>query len=381
MDFALTPDQQALKDRIAAFAAEHVAPGYQEADRTGVMRPGLTADLAGAGLLGLRIGTDHGGLGLGAVGTGIALEELARADFNACYPALNAALIGDILTGNGDAEQRKRWLSPIADGSALVALCLTEPEHGSDAAAIGMTARAVDGGWRLSGVKTSIMMGTVATHALVFARTGGPGARGVTAFYLPLDDAHVTRTATRDVANRGAGRAELAFDDMPATVDDVVSGEGLGFVQVMQGFDYSRALISLMCIGAASASMDEAFDYARTREAFGRPIGTFQGLSFPLVEHATYLHAARLLAYEALWRKDAGLDHRIEANMAKWWAPKTSVEAAHQALLTHGQAGWTEDRPLGQRMRDIMGLEMGDGTAQVTKMVVARQILGRDSAP
>jgi cyclohexanecarboxyl-CoA dehydrogenase len=128
-------------------------------------------------------------------------------------------------------------------------------------------------------------------------------------------------------------------------------------------------------------SLDEAFAHARSRQAFGQPVGRFQGLSFPLVEHATFLHAARLLAYEALWRKDTGLDHRVTANMAKWWAPRAAFEAIHQALLTLGQFGWSEQSPLGQRLRDVMGLEIGDGTAQVAKLVVARLLLGREYAP
>jgi cyclohexanecarboxyl-CoA dehydrogenase len=380
--FSPTSEQEAFVERVRRFAAERVAPDYQAADARAGMRAGLVADLAEVGLLGLRVPSEYGGLGADAVTTGLALEALARADFNACYPVLNAALIADILYANGGDEQRKRWLPPIADGSATVALCLTEPEHGSDAAAVELRAEPADGGgWLLTGVKTSIMLGTFATHGLVFARTGGLGARGVTAFYVRLTDEHVRRTPFADLGNRSAGRAELAFDRLPAGLDDVVGGEGVGFVQVMRGFDYSRALISLMCLGAGSASVEEAIGYAQTRQAFGQPIGRFQGVAFPLVEHATFLHAARLLALEALWRKDAGLDHRLEANMAKWWAPRASFEAAHQALLTLGHHGWSTERPLGQRMRDVMGLELGDGTAQITKLVVARLLFGRDAAP
>jgi cyclohexanecarboxyl-CoA dehydrogenase len=149
----------------------------------------------------------------------------------------------------------------------------------------------------------------------------------------------------------------------------------------MRGFDYSRALIALMSVAAADASVQDALAHARERIAFDRPLGSFQAVSFPLVEHATLLHAARLLAYEALWRKDQGLDHRIEANMAKWWAPKAAAEATHQALLTFGQLAWSDELPLARRMRDVMGTELADGTANATKLVVARQLLGRDYAP
>jgi cyclohexanecarboxyl-CoA dehydrogenase len=127
--------------------------------------------------------------------------------------------------------------------------------------------------------------------------------------------------------------------------------------------------------------LDDALAYARQRRAFGVPIGTFQGLSFPLVEQATYLKAARHLCYEALWRKDAGLDHTVEANMAKWWAPRLAADTVHQALLTFGHSGYSTDNPMGQRLRDVIGLEVGDGTAQIAKLVVARHLLGREFAP
>jgi cyclohexanecarboxyl-CoA dehydrogenase len=136
-----------------------------------------------------------------------------------------------------------------------------------------------------------------------------------------------------------------------------------------------------MCVACAQASIDEALEWARRREAFGGPIGRFQGVAFPLVEHATRLRAARLLCYEALWRRDRGEDPAVVANMAKWWAPQIAVEAAHAALLTFGHAGYSEELPLAQRVRDLIGLEIGDGTAQIAKLVVARRLLGREFAP
>jgi cyclohexanecarboxyl-CoA dehydrogenase len=140
-------------------------------------------------------------------------------------------------------------------------------------------------------------------------------------------------------------------------------------------------VIGLMCIACASAGIEEALAYARDREAFGKPIGTNQGVAFPLAEAATLLRGARWVCYEALWRRDNGLPHRVEASMAKWWAPKVAVEAAHQALLTLGHSGYSEELPAGQRVRDLIGLEIGDGTAQIAKLVLARELLGRAYAP
>ena len=381
MEFEFSPEQRALAERVRAFAAGRLAPAAAEGDRQERLRPGLFAELAAEGLFALRVPVAYGGRAATAVSTGIVLEELAAADLTVGYPVLNAALVAGVLDANATDEQRARWLPPIAGGEAILAVCLTEPGHGSDAANIELRAEPAGDGWRLSGEKTSTMLGRYATHGLVFARTGEAGAHGVTAFYIGLDDPRVGRAPLRDLGSRAGGRATLTFDDVPAGPDDVVGAPGRGFVQVMRGFDYSRALIALMSVGAAGAALDEALTHARRRQAFGQPIGRFQGVAFPLVEHVTFLHAARLLAYEALWRKDAGLDHRTEANMAKWWAPRAAVDAAHQALLTLGHLGWSEDQSLARRLRDVIGTELADGTANVTKLVVARQLLGRDHAP
>ncbi|MGH7748700.1 MAG: acyl-CoA dehydrogenase family protein, partial [Candidatus Dormibacteria bacterium] len=307
--------------------------------------------------------------------------EVARADFNAAYHLLNAALVTDILLANAGEDQCARFIPPIVAAEHVPALCLTEPDHGSDAAHLSVRAERDGSGWRLVGEKTSVSFGMQAETALVFARTGGDGAGGVSAFYVELDPAHVERGAFADLGSHAVGRGSLHFDGLPVDERCMVGREGEGFTSVMRGFDYSRALIALMCIGCAQAGLDEAVEYARSREAFGQPIGRFQGVAFPLVEHATHLHAARLLGYEALWRKDRGLPHTEEANMAKWWAPRIAVEAAHQVLLTFGHAGYSEETPHGQRLRDLIGLEIGDGTANIAKLVVARSLLGREHAP
>jgi cyclohexanecarboxyl-CoA dehydrogenase len=235
--------------------------------------------------------------------------------------------------------------------------------------------------WRLTGEKASISLGMHAEYALVFARTGGPGAGGISGFYVRLTDKEVSRTAYRDVGGRAVGRASIHFDGLPVAAADMLGAENKGFSTVMQGFDYSRALIGLLCIGSGQASIDEALEYSKIRHAFGQPLGKFQGVAFPLVEYSTHLRAARLLSYEVLWRKDKGMPHTAEGAMVKWWAPRLSVDAAHQALLTFGQLGYSEDFPHAQRMRDIMAMEIGDGTAQVSKLIAARQLLGREFAP
>ncbi|SFQ50342.1 acyl-CoA dehydrogenase family protein [Amycolatopsis rubida] len=381
MDFTFTGDEDSYRRELRRFAAKVLAPHYQSDDKAAKLRPQLVADLASMGLTGLRIPERHGGQEASAVVAGMAAEEVAHGDFNAAYLIIVSALVSDILTRNATEEQQAAWLPPIASGEVVPAFCITEPGHGTDAAKLEMKAEPDGDGWRLTGEKTSITLGMSADVALVLARTGGPGARGVSAFWVELDDTYVSRAAFDDLGSRAIGRASLHFDGLPVPKDALVGGEGQGFVSVMQGFDYSRAIIGLACLGAAQVSLDEALQWSRDREAFGSPIGTFQGVAFPLAEQATYLRGARHVCYEALWRKDNEVEHSTEAAMAKFWAPKLAAETIHQCLLTFGHLGYSSESPVGQRLRDVIGLEIGDGTAQVSKLVIARNLLGRAYAP
>ena len=197
MDFALNDEQRAFRDAVAAFARDRLAGDYAGADRRGSFREGLVGEMAELGLVGLRIPQEHGGQGADALSAGIAVEEVARADLNASYLVFLPALVAEVLVGAADERQRERWLPAIAAGETLPCFCLTEPEHGSDAARLGLRAERDGTGWRLTGEKTSISLGMSAHTALVFARTGGEGARGISAFYVELDDRFVAALSLR----------------------------------------------------------------------------------------------------------------------------------------------------------------------------------------
>ncbi|MGH2911088.1 MAG: acyl-CoA dehydrogenase family protein [Solirubrobacteraceae bacterium] len=381
MDFGFTEEQLHFQEAVRQFAGRRLAPRYAEDDRRGELDARTLSDMASLGLCGIAIDERYGGQGASAVTTGIAAEEVSAADFNAAYLLLIPLLAAEVIEAAGNDTQRERLLPPIADGSTLPCFCLTEPEHGSDAARLRLRAVRDGSGWCLTGEKTSISLGMAAHTAIVFARTSEDGARGISAFYVDLDERYVQRSPFKDLGSKSIGRAALHFDGLPVTGERLIGGEGEGFIRCMQGFEFSRAVIGLMCIACASAGIEEALAYARHREAFGKPIGANQGVAFPLAEATTLLRGARWVCYEALWRRDAGLPHRIEASMAKWWAPKVAVEAAHQALLTLGHSGYSEELPAGQRIRDLIGLEIGDGTAQIAKLVLARELLGRAYAP
>ncbi len=381
MDFRLDDDEETFRQELRRWADRVLAPHYQSDDRAATFRRQLAKDMAAMGLTGLRIPEEYGGQGASAVLAGVATEEVGRADFNATYLMINTALICDVIVRNATEEQKAAWLPGIASGDTVPCICITEPGHGTDAASLELKAVREGDGWTLHGEKTSITLGMDADRAVVLARTGGPGARGISAFWVDLNSGHVARSQFDDLGGRAIGRASLYFDGAPVTRADLIGAEGEGFVSVMQGFDYSRAVIGLACLGAAQVSLDEALQWSRDRVAFGKPIGAFQGVSFPLAECATYIRGARHVCYEALWRKDNDLEHSTEAAMAKFWAPKLSVEVIHQCLLTLGHLGYSSESPVGQRLRDVIGLEIGDGTAQVSKLVISRNLLGRAFAP
>jgi cyclohexanecarboxyl-CoA dehydrogenase len=377
--FALTDDQRAVQETARRFAAARLAPGYQQRDKDGSLDRALVLEMGALGLIGVDLPEGYGALGTCGVTAGLVMEEIAYGDLGVSYVQLLGSLTGNVLARHATPDLARHWISKITRGEALVGLGLTEPRGGSDAANLVVSAARSGNGYRLNGEKTSMSFSLDADAAIIFARTGPPGsgARGVTAFLVDLNERGVSRTRFDDLGTRIVARGSVFFDDVAVPHDCMLGKEGEGFVQVMQGFDYSRALIGLQCVAAAQASLDETWAYVKEREAFGAPIAQYQGVSFPLAEAETFLTMARQLCYLALDLRDRDLPHTAEAAMAKWYAPKTSVEVIHQCLLTHGHFGYTMNLPHQQRLRDVMGLEIGDGPAQIMKLIIAREKAGR----
>lgn len=374
-----TEEQSAFQDIARRFAQEHLASGYMAREQAAVLDRALLRQMGSLGLIGPDMPAEFGGIGATGVSSGIIMEEIARGDFNIAYVQLLASLMGGILARHASPAITAAWVPRIVAGDAVVGLALTEPRGGSDAANLILRATRRGDGYVLSGEKNSISFADQADAFVVFARTGQPGsgARGISAFFVTADSAGLTRTRLNCIGSKLVGRGSLFFDDVFVPEANRLGQENAGFVQVMQGFDYSRALIGLQCIGAAQASLDEAWQYTQDRQAFGAPIAQYQGVTFPLAEADTILTAARQLCFHTLALRDAGLAHTAEAAMCKWFAPKSAVDIIHQCLLTHGHYGWTMDTPHQQRLRDVMGLEIGDGTAQIMKLIIARERVGR----
>ncbi len=378
MHFAVDEEQQAIMSTARQFANTTLAPGYQERDKTGFLEKSLVREMGMLGFIAPEQSFEMGGSEVSYLTSGLIMEAIAAADFNMAYVQLLGSLNSQILSRYGDKELAKHWIPRICSGEVILGVALTEPGGGSDAANLQLKAEKVVGGYRLFGEKASISMSDQADIMIVFARTGKKDSRakGVSAFLVEMDQENIKTGRYDDLGQRSVGRGSIFFDGVFVSEKHRLGNENQAFSQVMEGFDFSRALIGLQCLSVAEASLNEAWEYSLAREAFGKPISANQGVVFPLAEAQTQLEAAKLLCYKTLWLKDQSMAHTSEAAMCKWWPPKLAFEIIHQCLLTHGHGGYSRDYPFEQRLRDVLGLQIGDGTAQIMKMIIARQKLG-----
>ena len=375
MDFEFTAEQDELRSTVRRFARQEVAPVSRRIDQERRIPDEIMRGLASMGILGMGLTPELGGMGASSIDIGIAVEELSTADFVCGQMPIMGGLVAHALA-QASPSVRDEALPALLDGETLVAFALTEPNAGSDASNILCLAERTEDGYRLTGEKTSISNIGRATACIVLARLE---QRGITAFYVPIGASGASVSLFDDMGCRGISRGALALDGVELPESARIGAEGGGFQLVMNIFDLTRTLIGLSAVATATASIKDAAEYTRHRVAFGVPIAAHQGVSLPLAEHLTRLEAARWLCYRALWLRDAGQPHTTEAAMCKWWCVTTAVDAIHAAMLVHGHSGYTSDLPHEQRMRDVIGMEWGDGTAQIQKLVIARSLIGRDA--
>ncbi|PJI97970.1 cyclohexanecarboxyl-CoA dehydrogenase [Acidovorax sp. 69] len=378
----LGEDLQALAATVRRFAQERVAPGFLERDQSRVFDRALMREMGQLGFIAPELPEAFGGLGMGSLAAGVIHEEIARADLSFSYINLLASLNSQILSQYGQPDVVAPWLQKIVQGEAICAIALTEPRGGSDAANLRLRIERVGDDYVINGEKTSISAADQADITVVFGRTGTPesGAHGVTALLVPMDTAGVTTSRFDCHGQRAIGRGSIFFENVRVPASHRLGDENKGFVQVMQGFDFSRSLIGLQCLAVARVSLEEAWAYITERQAFGQPLSAFQGVTHPLAQFDTEVEGARLLCLQGLWLKDQGLPHSAEAGMAKWWGPKLAYDVVHQCLLCFGHGGYDRG-PMEQRMRDVLGFQIGDGTAQIMKTVIARVRAGRKFVP
>lgn len=380
LDFSFTDEQELLRKTLREFALKELLPKYSYWDRKEEYPYEPIKRI-------LEIVNPFGADWREATKTrdliipGIVAEEIARGDFNCVLPSLGPFATG-LFLADASEELKEKWFPGLITGEKVIGLCLTEPDAGSDLGSLRTTAVKDGDDYILNGEKNSVSF-LNADVFYVFARTrqGSTGYKGISAFLVPRETEGLAFSTFRDLGCRAVPRGQLFMNDARVPADSLVGKEGGAFKMILKYLDVNRAFIGLMCIGAAQQTLDETIQYVKEKHAFGMPIGRFQGVSFPIAEAATHLELARLLCYKILWLKQNDLPCTLEGAMAKWWAPKTCVEVIHQCLLLHGHYGYTDEFPIEQRLRDVIGWEIGDGTAQIQKLIISRQLLGRDFTP
>ncbi len=375
-------DLQALAETVRRFADERVKPGFLARDQARVLDRALLREMGELGFICPELPEPFGGLGMGCLAAGVIHEEIARADLSFSYLNLLASLNTQILSAYGEPGVVAPWLKKIVSGEAICAIALTEPRGGSDAANLRLRVERDGDSYVINGEKTSISAADQADITVVFGRTGTPesAARGVTALLVPMDTPGLTTNRFDCHGQRAIGRGSIFFENVRVPVDHRLGDENEGFVQVMQGFDFSRSLIGLQCLAVARVALDETWEYITQRQAFGQPLSAFQGVTHPLAQFDTEVEGARLICLQGLWLKDKGLPHSAEAGMAKWWGPKLAYDVIHQCLLCFGHGGYDRGH-MEQRLRDVLGFQIGDGTAQIMKTIIARTRAGRKNVP
>jgi cyclohexanecarboxyl-CoA dehydrogenase len=351
--------------------AAELAPGYVERDRAGEFPWPTLKLLAQAGLLGLNAPVEAGGQGAGELAAGLVCEILGAADYVAALSVLQAGTAGKLLHTFASPEVKEAWLPRVSSGDTTFGLALTEPSTGSDISALAMSAQPAGGGWVLRGEKSSMSF-AAAQAAFVLARTPD----GPCLFFVPLDAPGVHVAPFDDMGSRPLGRAVVTFDDVEVGDSYRLGEPGSGVRQILGSLGTSKVLVCCTCLGVARAAIDDAVTWSKERVTFGAPLATRQGIAFPLVDVTIQLEAAALLARKALWMVDQGLDARQEAAMAKAWIPGLAVDACHQAVLTIGHVAYSREHAAQVRLRDVLGTELGEGPANIQKIVVARAMFG-----
>ncbi|MDP2084080.1 MAG: acyl-CoA dehydrogenase family protein [Gemmobacter sp.] len=376
-----TEDLDQIRDLARRFAQDKVAPGYLAREREGRFDMGLVREMGSLGLIAPELPEDFGGMGADYLTSGVIIEEIGKADFTFGYVPLLASLNGHILATFAQPHVAAEWLPKLTAGELMLAIALTEPKGGSDAANLSLKMERSGDHYILNGEKTSISANQIAKGVITFARSGRPEdrARGVSAVLVPLDLPGITTSKFSNMGQNSVGHGSIWFDNVKVPVDHLLGEEGRGFGQVMQGFDFSRSLIGLQALGAARASLDETWAYIGERRAFGKPLAAFQGVTHQLADFDTKVEAARMMSLNALWLKDRSLPHTAEAAMTKWWPPLLAYEVIHACLLIHGHAGYSDTLPFQQRLRDVLGLQIGDGTAHIMKNIIARERAGKEA--
>jgi alkylation response protein AidB-like acyl-CoA dehydrogenase len=381
MDFRLTPEQELIRASAREFAEREIAPHVRAWDRAEELDRGLVEKLAVAGYLGAGWDEEYGGAPLETVSYALVVEELGRADSSVRgVVSVNVGLVGKTIARFGTEEQKRDWLPRLASGEALGCYALTEPGCGSDAAALVTRAERDGDGWALTGSKTFITLGTWASVALVFARTGAEGPRGITCFLVPTEtNGFEARPIKGKLGLRAQDTAELSLDAVRVSDENRLGDLDGGFRVAMSALDVGRISLAAGCVGIAQGCLDTSLVYARERSAFGRPIAGFQLVQELLAEMAVETEAARLLTWRAASLADAHVQHTTESSVAKLYASEVAVRAANNAVQVFGGYGYIDEYPVGKYLRDARVATLYEGTSQIQKLIIGRALTGESA--
>ncbi|WP_240617215.1 acyl-CoA dehydrogenase family protein [Nocardioides speluncae] len=379
VDLSLSDDQQQFRDLARTWVDREVVPYAAEWDRTEAVDRAIVGKLGEVGFLGMGIAEEYGGSGGDTLSYCLMMEELGRGDTSVRgIVSVSLGLVGKSIAAYGTEEQKQRWLPGLASGESLGCFGLTEPGTGSDAGSLAARAtRDGDGDWRITGNKLFITNGTWADWSLVFARTGGPGPKGITAFVVPTDSQGFAALEIKGkLGLRGQATAELTLDNVRVSDEHRLGEEGQGFRIAMSALDKGRMSVAAGCVGLARACLEASVEYAGQRTQFGKPIASYQLVQEMLAEMAVETDAARLLVWRVADLVDRGERFGTEASMAKMFASEAAVKAANQAIQVFGGYGYVDEFPVGKYLRDARVTTLYEGTTQIQKLLIGRALTG-----
>jgi alkylation response protein AidB-like acyl-CoA dehydrogenase len=379
LDFSLSEEQKLLKQSVRDFAEQEIAPHSREWDEKQGFPREIFTKLGEMGLMGAVWPSEYGGSDLSTLDYAVVIEELSRVDAGV---ALSVAAHNSLCSGHialaGTHEQKKKWLTPLAKGEKIGAWGLTENSAGSDAGGTRTTAVRDGDSWVLNGSKTFITNASIADTAVLMAVTDkSKGKKGISAFVVERGTKGFRPGKKEDkLGVRASDTSELVLEDCRIPAENLLGQEGMGFVDTLRILDRGRIGISAFSLGIAQASLEQSMKYAKGRKQFNQAIAEFQGIQFKIAEMATKVEAARLLTWQAASRRDAGLEHTVQSSMAKLFASEIAVEVALEAVQIHGGYGYIKEYPVERYLRDSKLGTIGEGTSEVQKLVIARELMG-----
>ena len=381
MDFDLTEEQQLIREAARAFCDREIVPHARDWDRSERMDRGIVAKLAEIGFLGCALPEEHGGMELDTVSYCVVMEELGRADSSVRgIVSVNNGLAGKTIAKWGTEAQRAEWLPRMCSGEALGCYALTEPGSGSDPASLVTRADRDGDGWVLNGSKIFITLGSWAGVALVFARSGGAGARGITCFLVPTAaEGFSAVKIDGKLGLRAQDTAELFLDGVRVPDAARLGDEGAGFKVAMSALDNGRISLAAGSVGIAQGCVDASVAYSAERRQFGKPIAAFQLVQELIADMAVETEAARMLAWRAACLADSGRPYTLAASQAKYYASEVAVRAANAAVQVHGGYGYVDEFPVQKYLRDARVSTLYEGTSQIQKLLIGRALTGESA--